>query len=83
MSEVHAPDPDWTVAATVTWLHEAQLLRSVLEAAGIEVRIPDEHTLGVQPFYSNALGGASVMVPRTDLARATDVLRAGTPSADR
>lgn len=59
------------------------LSSAALEAAGIEVHIPNEHTLGVQPLYSNALGGASVMVARADLVRATEILRAGTPSAGR
>ena len=69
------PKVEWVVAAAPTWLHEALFLKSVLESAGIEVMIPNEYTLGVQPLYSNLLGGAQVLVPAGDKARAEELLR--------
>ena len=57
-----------------TWLHEAQFLKSVLEAAGIEAFIPDEYTLGVQPLYANTLGGVRLLVRADDLETASEVL---------
>jgi Putative prokaryotic signal transducing protein len=57
-----------------TWLHEAEFLKSVLEAAGIEARIPDEYTLGVQPLYANMLDGVRLLVRADDLERASEIL---------
>jgi hypothetical protein len=74
MSESDGTRGEWVVAATCTWLHEAQFLKSVLESVGIIATIRNEHTLGVQPLYSNLLGGAQVMVQAADLSRAKEVL---------
>ena len=75
MSDSSGPNVEWVVAATPTWLHEALFLKSVLESAGIEAMIPNEFTLGVQPLYSNLLGGAQVLVRAEDKARADELLR--------
>ncbi|MDA1185784.1 MAG: DUF2007 domain-containing protein [Acidobacteria bacterium] len=69
------PDIEWVVVAAPTWLHEALFLKSVLESAAIEATIPDEYTLGVQPLYSNMIGGARVLVRATDRTRAEELLR--------
>jgi hypothetical protein len=74
MSESDGTRGEWVVAATCTWLHEAQFLKSVLESVGIIATIPDEHTLGVQPLYSNLLGGARILVQAADLSQAQEVL---------
>jgi hypothetical protein len=68
---------DWVEAASCRWLHEAAFLQSVLEAAGIDATIPNEHTLGVQPLYANLLGGVRVLVRRENLERAREVLASG------
>lgn len=65
---------DWAEAASCTWLHEAHLIVSVLESAGIAAEIPNEHILGVQPLYAILVGGVRVMVRGDDLARAREVL---------
>jgi hypothetical protein len=75
MSNSSDPNAEWVVITTSTWLHEALFLRSVLESEGIESMIPNEYTLGVQPLYSNLLGGAQVMVRAEDKARAEELLR--------
>lgn len=66
---------DWVELRSCVWLHEAHLLQSVLAAAGIETQVPDEQTLGVQPFLSPMLGGVRVLVRETDLERAREVLQ--------
>ena len=71
------PISDWVEVASCTWLHEAAFLQSVLEAAGIDATIPNEHTLGVQPLYAPLLGGVRVLVRRENLERAREVLASG------
>ena len=65
-----------------TWLHEAQFLKSVLEAADIEAFIPDEYTLGVQPLYANVLDGVRLLVRAGDLERASEILDSETHKKD-
>ena len=67
-------DGDWVEVRSCTWLHEAAVLKSVLDAAGIESTIPNEYTLGVLPLNANLLGGIRVLVRAEDLERATEVL---------
>lgn len=76
------PNVEWVVASTSTWLHEALFLKSVLESAGIEAMIPNEYTLGVQPLYSNLLGGAQVLVRSEDKACAEELLRSVESQSD-
>ena len=82
MSNSIDPNVEWVVAATPTWLHEALFLKSVLESEGIEAMIPNEYTLGVQPLYSNLLGGAQVMVRASDKARAEELLESVEPQPE-
>ena len=71
---------DWVQVWNCAWLHEAQFLTSVLESAGIESMLPDQYTLGAQPFYAPALGGVRILVPSGDLERARELLEsAATP----
>ena len=65
---------DWVQVRNCNWLHQAQFLKSVLESEGIDVQLPDEHVLGVQPFYGAMIGGVRVMVRPADLQRATELL---------
>ena len=67
---------EWVQAWNCQWLHEAEFIKSLLEAEGIDVMIPDEHLVGIQPLYANAIGGIRVLVHSSDAARAADVLRA-------
>ena len=59
---------EWIELRTCRWVHEAQFLKSVLESAGIEAMVPDEHTLGAQPFYAPMLGWVRVLVRSADLS---------------
>lgn len=64
---------EWVVIRHCNWLHEAQLIKSVLEAEEIDVQIPDEHTHGVQP----GIGAVRVLVRSSELEGATAVLDSG------
>ena len=72
-------EPEWVQVRNCGWIHEAHFVKSVLESEGIKVLIPDEHTLGLQPFYANALGGVRVLVPSGQLKRATELLESAVP----
>ena len=63
---------DWA-EVRCTWLDEARWGRSVLEAAGIESRIPDEHTLGL-PLDEGASESVRLLVRADDLERALELL---------
>jgi hypothetical protein len=58
------------------YLHEAEFIKSVLEADGIEAVIPDAFTVGVDPALSVPLGGIRVQVLKQDAERARATLRA-------
>ena len=73
-------DDQWVQLRTCGWLHEAHMIASVLEAEGIEVFLPDAHTLGVRPELANALGGVRVLVRASDLERANETLAAAIPA---
>jgi hypothetical protein len=66
--------PDWVEIRSCTWLHEAEMIRSVLESVGIASMIPNEYTLAAQPLYAPAIGGVRVLVQRSDVERAKEVL---------
>jgi hypothetical protein len=66
----------WVVIRNCVWIQEAQVVKSLLEANGFEVLIPDEYFLGAQPHYGIAVGGARVMVQSTDLDQASAILAA-------
>jgi hypothetical protein len=70
---------DWVQVQNCNWLHEANLVVSVLEGDGIETVVPDAHTLGARPELSAALGGVRVLVRASDLERAREVLAAVIP----
>ena len=67
---------DWVVVHNCVWIQEAQVVKSILEAANIDVLIPDENLLGAVPHYGIALGGARVLVRSRDLEEARQILEA-------
>lgn len=73
---------DWTVVRSCNSMVEAELLKSVLESAGIDAQIPDEHALGINPGLTNALGGVRLLVHDDEFARADEVLSLSNPSPD-
>jgi zinc protease len=64
----------WVVLRACASMHEAIVLRSVLEGAGIDCVLPDEHSLGVHPGLTFMAGGVRLLVREDDLERAEDVL---------
>ena len=52
-----------TTIASFREAHSAHIVRAKLEAAGIPVFVTDEHLVGVQWFYSDAIGGVKLQVP--------------------
>ncbi len=70
---------NWVQIITFTYPHEAHLVKSKLEAEGIETLIRDELTAQVNNFYSNAIGGVKLLVREHDFERARQILvEAGT-----
>ncbi len=54
--------------------YEAHLARGILEAAGIEAFVADEHLVGVDWLYSQALGGVKLRVAAESAAEARELL---------
>lgn len=62
---------------TVHRLHtsiDAHLLQNYLESEGIESFILDEHTVDVNPLFSNAIGGVRLQVREEDAPRAVALI---------
>lgn len=53
---------------------QAQLAKARLEAEGIPAFLLDENAIAVNPFYSPALGGVKLAVPKGDARRAREIL---------
>jgi putative signal transducing protein len=71
---------EWVEVRSCAFLHEAEFVKSLLEAEGIEVFLPDEYTLGVDPGLAPGFGGVRILVPRAELLRARDVLESAVKS---
>lgn len=75
---------EWTFRRVVTVHRYRDLLgafvaRSLLESAGIQAWIPDEHLVQMNWFYSNLVGGIRLQVDENDEAAALEILEQGTP----
>ncbi|EDY83935.1 hypothetical protein VDG1235_3562 [Verrucomicrobiia bacterium DG1235] len=53
---------------------DAYLAASVLEGSGLSPNIRDGHTIGVDWFYSQAIGGVKLEVPDSEYERAVELL---------
>ena len=53
---------------------EAHILRSKLESEQIDAFVFDEHSVGMNQFLSNAIGGVKVKIKKEDTDRAMKVL---------
>lgn len=60
--------------ATFSAPYEAQLAKGLLETNGIQAFVADEYTIGINWFYSNALGGVRVQVAETDAGQSLKLL---------
>ena len=54
---------------------EAYLIKSRLDAEGIEAFIPDENTSQIQPLWNNVIGGVRIQVSDEDVEDAKLVLK--------
>ena len=67
-------NPEFVTIRTYGFVHEAAIAREMLEAEGIAVLLPDEHTMSVDPGLQNVIGGVKLQVRVEDAERATDIL---------
>ena len=56
------------------YLQEAYILAGILRSEGIPTEVFDEHTVSVDPFYAQALGGVKVAVRKSDFPLAKQIL---------
>jgi hypothetical protein len=73
-------DEELVTVWNCNYLHEAELIKSVLEAEGIDAEIPDAHMAAVQPMLGAAIGGIRVLVRSSVLERAQQTLAAVIPA---
>ena len=73
-------DEQLVTVRTCSYLHEAVLIKSVLDAEGINAEIPDAYMAGVQPALGGTMGGIRVVVRFSDLDRAEEALAAMVPA---
>ncbi|HET8539815.1 MAG TPA: DUF2007 domain-containing protein [Anaeromyxobacter sp.] len=64
----------WATVASLLRAEEAEMVRGVLESAGIEVLLEDAAISALNPLLQSAVGGAKVLVPAADAERATAVI---------
>jgi hypothetical protein len=60
---------EWVTIATFSWLQEALLTKSLLEANGIETFIPEQNVAGVNPFATAMTIRVQVRSDQAELAR--------------
>lgn len=68
-------EKQWTTVAKFTTPTEAELARSFLDAHGIKAILRDQHTIALNLFYSNALGGVRLDVSTEQSKEARELLR--------
>ncbi len=61
--------------AVFQYSSEAQIIKSRLEAEGLEVFLFDQFTVDTDPLVSNAIGGIKLKVWAEDEARAVHILK--------
>lgn len=61
--------------AVFQYSSEAQIIKSRLEAEGIEVFLYDEFTVDTDPLVSNAIGGVKLKVWQEDEKKALEILK--------
>lgn len=65
----------FTQIAVFQYSSEAQIIKSRLEAEGIEVFLFDQFTVDTDPLVSNAIGGIKLKVWAEDEERASKILQ--------
>jgi hypothetical protein len=72
----------YVVVARYREPHHAHISRALLESAGIDARVADEHYIGVQWLHSDLIGGVKLIVPEATLEDARELLEAPAPPLD-
>ncbi len=65
---------NWITVATFTYPTEVALIKSYLEAEGIEFNMKDELAIQADNFMSNAIGGVKLQVTSEDLERVKQIV---------
>lgn len=65
----------FTKIAVFQYSSEAQIVKSRLEAEGLEVFLFDQLTVDTDPLVSNAIGGIKLKVWAEDKEKAVDILK--------
>jgi len=73
-------DDELVTVRNCNYLHEAEFIKSLLDADGIDAEIPDQYMAGVQPGLGGTIGGIRVTVRSSDLERAQEALAAVIPA---
>jgi hypothetical protein len=73
-SEAVMTTPTWVVAYTAAGVLQAQILRGLLEAAGLPVQIAQEGAGAVYAFTVGPMGEADLLVPADRLEEARALL---------
>lgn len=77
-------NPDTLITIhTFTAPHEAHLAKAQLESSGIEAFVFDDNVVGIQPWYSHAVGGVKLRVFASDREEALAVLGYEDPLAPK
>ena len=80
------PEPEWrdlTPVASYRDVAIAHVQRVALEAAGIPAVVQNEHMVGLQWTYSQALGGVRLLVPSDRVSEARELLGSDSANALR
>jgi Putative prokaryotic signal transducing protein len=75
------PPPKLVVVRVFRDLPEAMLAKSVLNSAGIRCVLDDTNTIGMNWFWSNAIGGVKLRVSQEDAAAANELLNQAPPES--
>ena len=53
---------------------DAHLLKTKLESEGVNCFLFDEHTVSIDPLYSNAIGGIKLKISAADIEKTREIL---------
>lgn len=53
---------------------DAHLLKTKLESEGVSCFLFDEHTVSIDPLYSNAIGGIKLKISAADIEKTREIL---------
>ncbi len=67
---------DYTILEVFEFSTEAQVIKSRLEAEGIDVLLMDEKTIDSDPLISQAIGGVKLLVHNKDFKNAQTIYNA-------